>query len=88
MKGNQIKCIAQRAAIEATKREKQKIKEQIVMQMYACMLTTLYDKWNWNPEQLVTILDQMTNQFDCIADKYVKIEDFYKLLEEMGINVK
>lgn len=87
MKATQQKVIVQRAVAEGITKQAESIRIQTVQQVYAAMLITLHDKWDWKPEQLVQIFEQITYQFDCIADKYVKIEDFYKLLDELGIKV-
>ena len=56
--------------------------------MYAIFLTVLHDKHQFTPYSLIKVFGQCTDQFNNIGDKYVKIEDFYKLLEGDRDHVK
>lgn len=87
MKPTQQKALLNRAAGEIARKQAEKWRLQTVQQMYAVMLTVLHDKWDFKADQLVDVLEQITEQFACIGDKYVKIEDFYELLDDMGIKV-
>lgn len=88
MKPQQLKNLAARAAMEQIKNEKDKIQRQVTMGMMAATLITLHDKHDWDAGKLSTVMRQIFEQFDAVADKYVKIEDFYNCLEELGIKVR
>lgn len=77
------RLVAQQVAAQA-----EQIRIQTTQQIYAAVLIVLQSKHGFTPYSLKRVLEQVTEQFECIADKYVKIEDFYELLGEMGIKVK
>jgi hypothetical protein len=80
--------IIQRAVDDQVRKQAESWRAQTVQQMYAVVLSNLHDKYGFTPEQLVKFFEQCTKDFKAMADKYVKIEDFYGLLNEMGIKVK
>jgi hypothetical protein len=88
MKPQQLKAIATRAALEQINKEKEAIRVRTSSAMMAATLLTLHDKYDWTPDRLQVIMVQIFNQFDAVVDKFVKIDDFYKCLEEMGIKVE
>jgi isopropylmalate/homocitrate/citramalate synthase len=83
----QQRNIVNRLVAEQVARQAQKWRSQTAQQVYAVILIILHDKYEFKPEQLKRVIEEITEKFDCIADKYVKIEDFYELLEEIGIEV-
>jgi isopropylmalate/homocitrate/citramalate synthase len=87
MKPAQQRDIINRLVAEQVARQAQKWRSQTAQQVYAVILIILHDKYEFKPEQLKRVIEEITEKFDCIADKYVKIEDFYELLEEIGIEV-
>lgn len=88
IKPTQQTAIIQRLVADKMAKSAGEIRLQTVQQMYAVVLTVLHDKWDFNAADLVKIFEQCTKQFDCINDKYVKIDEFYNLLETFGIKVK
>jgi hypothetical protein len=87
MKPAQQRDIINRLVAEQVAKQAQKWRSQTAQQVYAVVLIILHDKYNFKPEQLKRVIEEITEKFDCIADKYVKIEDFYELLKEMEIEV-
>jgi hypothetical protein len=87
MKPQQQRDIINRLVAEQVARQAQKWRTQTAQQVYAVILIILHDKYDFTPGQLKNVIEQITEKFDCIADKYVKIEDFYELLKDMGIEV-
>ena len=83
----QQRDIINRLVAEQVARQAQKWRSQTAQQVYAVVLTILHDKYEFKAEQLKNVIEQITEKFDCIADKYVRIEDFYELLKDMGIEV-
>jgi hypothetical protein len=84
----QQRNIINRLVAEQVARQAQKWRSQTAQQVYAVILIILHDKYDFTPGQLKNVIEQITEKFDCVADKYVKIEDFYELLKDMGIEVK
>lgn len=80
--------IITRLVAEQIAKQVEDIRKQTIQQMYAVTLKNLHDRYNFTPNELVSFFQQNTNDFECINGKYVKIEDFYKLLEGMGIKVR
>lgn len=88
MKPQQQANIAIRMAQAHIAKEADKIRLQVIQQMYAVSMVVLSDKFNFKAEDLIKYFTEATKQFECVGDKYVKIEDFYELLEGMGIKVR
>ena len=88
MTPRQQTVIIQRAVDTQVRKQAENWRVQTAQQMYAVILMVLHDKWDFSPAELMEVFEQCTRQFECVGDKYVKIEDFYKLLGEMGIKVK
>jgi hypothetical protein len=84
----QQKAIIQRGIIEGISKEKEQIRVQTVQAMMAATLMTLHDEYDWKPDNLVTIMAKIFDQFDSVSRKFVKIQDFYDWLESIGIEVK
>jgi hypothetical protein len=87
MKPQQQRDIINRLVAEQVARQAQKWRTQTAQQVYAVILIILHDKYEFTPEQLKRVIEEITEKFDCIADRYVRIEDFYGLLQDMGIEV-
>lgn len=87
MNPQKMKPIIQCLIMEELNRQKENMRTQMAMAMMAATLITLYDKYDWQPEQLVKVMKEIFEQFECVAEKYVKIDDFYAELESMGIKV-
>jgi lantibiotic modifying enzyme len=60
---------------------------QTAQQMYSVVLKNLFDKYDFTPNMLWQFFERCTKDFDAIGDKFVKIEEFYSLLEDMGIKI-
>jgi len=88
MTPTQQKNLITRFVTEQVAKQADQWKRQTAQQLYAVILKNLHDKFNFTPQELIQIFNDCTNDFECIADKYVKIEDFYELLNELGIKVK
>lgn len=87
MTPKQQTLVIQRAVNAEVAKQAEKWRVQTAQQMYAIFLTVLHDKHQFTPYSLIKVFGQCTDQFNNIGDKYVKIEDFYKLLEDMGIAI-
>jgi|LSQX01.1.fsa_nt_gb hypothetical protein len=88
MKPKQQALIIQRLAAEQIDKAAAQIRQETAQQVYAVMLRNLFDKHGFEPDKLVQIFQQSVADFEAINSKYAKIEDFYSLLGEIGINVK
>jgi len=88
MNMQKMKPLVQRYVMEQLEKEKAKMRTEITTAMMATTLITLHDKYNWQPNQLVKIMNEIFDQFEAVWEKYVKIEDFYAWLESVGIKVK
>lgn len=88
MNPKQQKLIIERLATEHYNKNIQAAKEQVSRAFMAATLITLHDKHQFTPYSLKKIMIDIFDQFDSVCEKYVTIEDFYKELEGMGIEVK
>ena len=88
MTPTQQRLIIQRAVQEELERQADRIRKESAQQVFAVMLKNLHDHHNFTPDKLVELFDQSVKDFECINGKYVKIEDFYALLGELGIKVR
>jgi hypothetical protein len=84
----QQKNIIARLVAQQVAQQAEQWRIQTTQQIYAAVLKVLFDKWDFTSSGLIKVFEQITNEFDCINGKYAKIEDFYGLLEEMGVKVK
>lgn len=87
MKPNQLKNIAVRMAHEYIRKEAENIRTQTVQKMMAATLLVLHDKYDFTPDMLLKIMQEIFNQFECVLDKVVTIDDFTKELESMGVKI-
>lgn len=88
MKPQQQKAVVQMLVNEQLNKHSARIRKETAQQVFAVVLKNLHDKYDFTPDKLVQVFKQSVRDFECINDKYVKIEDFYELLGEMGIKVK
>lgn len=88
MKPSQQVAVIQCLVNEQLVKHAERIRRETAQQVFAVMLKNLHDKHGFTPEQLIQVFERTVNDFEAIGDKYVKIEDFYKLLEELGIKLK
>lgn len=87
MKPQQLKNIAVRMAMEYIAKEAEKIRTDVVRKMMAVTLLTLHDKYDFTPEMLVKVMQEIFDQFECVSDKLVTLNDFFNELESMGIEI-
>lgn len=87
MKPNQLKNIAVYMAQEYIRKETENIRTQIVQKMMAATLLVLHDKYDFTPDMLKKVMQEIFEQFECVLDKLVTINDFIKELESMGVKI-
>lgn len=57
--------------------------------IFAALVLTLHDKWEWHQGEIKLLLEQVSEQFDSINEGYLSLEDVKRtVLEEVGIDIR
>lgn len=77
--------IIHRMVYEELQRQKPAIEKVAIGAITATFLITLHDKHGWDKDRLNELVREVTNQFVCVKENFVTIEDFEAWCREYGI---
>lgn len=73
---------------EVLMRERAKMETEIASKVIAATLVVMHDKYGWKGKcRLPRLMNQIFAQFEAVNEKYIKVDDFYKILAELGVKI-